>query len=217
MGIMEVMESRKSTRAFLDKKVEKEIVEKILKTAIKAPSAINLQPWEFIVVAGEERKRLSKILLKSYKEKNISCSADTTNKLPNNIYKRQKQAFETMNPYIEKIGFTFKKFINEGSCEFYSAPIAIIVTIYKAFSKTNYLSIGTMLSYFILSAESYKLGTCPIGLICAYEEEVKEFLNIPDNKNIAIGIALGYPDLNSPVNKIKTSRCDIEDIVRWIY
>ena len=41
---------RRSVREFLQKEVEKEKIDKLLKSAMQAPSAMNEQPWEFIVV-----------------------------------------------------------------------------------------------------------------------------------------------------------------------
>lgn len=45
---------RKSIRSFKDTKVEAEKVERILRAAMRAPSGINGQPWEFIVVDDRE-------------------------------------------------------------------------------------------------------------------------------------------------------------------
>jgi len=73
MDLMEAIDSRRSIRAFKPSPVSRELVEKILNLVVKAPSAINLQPWEFIVVMGEEKERLSRKLIKSYREKQISC------------------------------------------------------------------------------------------------------------------------------------------------
>jgi nitroreductase len=60
------------------------------------------------------------------------------------------------------------------------------------------------------------LATCPIGLITAYEDEIKDVLNIPENKNVVIGIALGYPDQESPINRFKSYRENLDNFVRWI-
>lgn len=46
--------TRRSVRTFLERDVEDEKIEKILKAAMQAPSAGNQQPWEFIVVKGKE-------------------------------------------------------------------------------------------------------------------------------------------------------------------
>lgn len=43
--------SRTSVRAYLDRKVEDEKVEKMLRAGMAAPSAVNAQPWHFIVVS----------------------------------------------------------------------------------------------------------------------------------------------------------------------
>ncbi len=47
---MSLLLKRKSTRKFLNQKVSKELVDKLLISAMQAPSAHNQQPWEFIVV-----------------------------------------------------------------------------------------------------------------------------------------------------------------------
>lgn len=48
--LIEAIAKRKSIRKFADKKVEPEKVESLLRAAMRAPSAMNGQPWEFIVV-----------------------------------------------------------------------------------------------------------------------------------------------------------------------
>jgi nitroreductase len=60
------------------------------------------------------------------------------------------------------------------------------------------------------------LGTCPIGLIKSYADEVKDALNISEDKEVVIGVALGYPDWNSPVNNFKTPRDGVQEVTRWI-
>ena len=50
MDLLKAMEERRSSRAFLDKPVDREVLEKLFRLATQAPSAINLQPWEITVV-----------------------------------------------------------------------------------------------------------------------------------------------------------------------
>ena len=52
--MIEAIAKRKSIRSFVDKKVEKEKIESLLRAAMRAPSGINGQPWEFIVVDDRE-------------------------------------------------------------------------------------------------------------------------------------------------------------------
>lgn len=48
--MLDAIQKRKSVRKFQDRKVEPEKVENILRAAMQAPSGMNGQPWEFVVV-----------------------------------------------------------------------------------------------------------------------------------------------------------------------
>jgi len=216
MELLKAIKERKSIRAFKPDIIPKETVEEILTLAANAPSAINLQPWELYVVMGDEKARLSRRLLRAYREKKISCSPGNVKPLAEQFSKRGVASFELMNPYLEKIGQDFNVFINEGSCNFYGAPVAIILCLDNAFSKARLVDIGIILGYITLIAYDFGLGTCPIGLISAYEDDIKELLDIPENKDVVIGIAMGYPDWTNPINEFKTPRDSIDSFVRWI-
>jgi nitroreductase len=51
---MNAIFTRRSVRNFLEKDVEMEKIDKLLRAAMQAPSAANQQPWEFLVVTGKE-------------------------------------------------------------------------------------------------------------------------------------------------------------------
>lgn len=216
MDLLQAIRERKSTRVFSPAPLAKETIEQILTLTIRAPSAINLQPWEFYVVADEEKNRLSRRLMKAFKERHISCGPGTSRPLPE-IYRRRGTAnSEGMKPYLKQIGATFDQFINEGSCNFYGAPAAIIICLDDVFSKAYFVDVGVALGYLLLSAHGFGLATCPIGLIAAYEDEIKDLLNIPENKRVVIGVALGYPDPQNPVNQFKSPRDEVDKFVKWI-
>ncbi len=216
MDLIKAIQERKSIRAFKRDPIPKEKIEAVLNLAIHAPSAINLQPWEFTIVTGEERERLSRRLIKAYREKQISCGPDAVKPLPKTIGKRGAKTLEAMNPFFKEMGVQSDQFINEGSCNFYGAPVAIIICLDDSFSKARLVDMGAVLGYFGLAAHELGLATCPIGLITAYEDEIKDTLNIPENKMVVIGIALGYPDQESPINRFKSYREDLEKFTRWI-
>jgi len=216
MDLLKAIRERKSIRAFKSDPVPRERVEEILNLTIHAPSAINLQPWEFTIVTGEEKERLSRRLIKAYREKRVPCGPDTVKPLPKTYGKRGAKTLELMNPFLEEMGINSDQLINEGSCRFYGAPVAIILCLDDAFSKARLVDIGIALGYFILTAHDFGLSTCPIGLITAYEDEIKDLLNIPENKNVVIGLALGYPDRDIPINRFKSPRESLEKFVRWI-
>ena len=51
---MKELFTRRSVRKYLPNKISEENISKLLKAAMYAPSAINEQPWEFIVIDDEK-------------------------------------------------------------------------------------------------------------------------------------------------------------------
>jgi len=56
MEFLDIIKNRRSVRSFIDKPLEKSILYTIIDAARFAPSAGNLQNWEFIVIEGQEKK-----------------------------------------------------------------------------------------------------------------------------------------------------------------
>ena len=57
MDVLEAIKGRRSIRAFKNQGVPAEIVEELIDAARWAPSAGNIQPWEFIIVRKPRIKR----------------------------------------------------------------------------------------------------------------------------------------------------------------
>jgi len=214
MDLLKGIEERRSTRAFLERPVERKKIETLINYATHAPSAINLQPWELIVVSGEEKKRLSRILVKRMKERNISCGPGAKSPLPEYFVERQRGLLDTILPNLPE-QTPFQDFINEGSCNFYGAPTAIIITLDQVFSSARLTDIGVLVGYLVLAAHALELGTCPIGLITAFDDDIKEALSIRDEKQVVIGVAVGYRDPQSPINRSRSERVPLGDVVKW--
>jgi nitroreductase len=158
MDLLKAIKERKSIRAFKSDPVPREKIEDILRSATHAPSAINLQPWEFVVVIGEERERLSRKLIKAYREKQIPCGPGNVKPLPKTFSKRGAKTLELMTPFFQEMKVDPNPFINEGSCNFYGAPVAIILCQDDSFPKDRFIDIGLVLGYLILTAHEFGLG-----------------------------------------------------------
>ena len=58
MDVFEAVQERRSIRAYQDKPVEREKLEKILEAGRLAPSARNTEPWHFIAVTDVEKRKV---------------------------------------------------------------------------------------------------------------------------------------------------------------
>ena len=62
MEIRDAIRERRSIRSFWPDPVPREVLERILEAGILAPSPLNSQPWRFILVSGQKRDELVKII-----------------------------------------------------------------------------------------------------------------------------------------------------------
>ncbi|MBN1277200.1 MAG: nitroreductase family protein [Deltaproteobacteria bacterium] len=56
MDVFTAIKERRSCRNFLPEPVKKEDIQRILEAAVWAPSPLNTQPWEFIVITKQDTK-----------------------------------------------------------------------------------------------------------------------------------------------------------------
>ncbi|MBU1451017.1 MAG: nitroreductase family protein [Proteobacteria bacterium] len=214
MQISEAIQSRRSCRVFMDQPVPQETLERLMSLTCRAPSAINLQPWQFTVVRGAEVARLGKKLTRAYSERGISCGPDNTQPLPEVYMERQKELGRLMAPLMEKAGVD-RNFINTGSLVFYGAPAVVVATLDGAFPPERAIDAGFALGWLLLAAADLGLATCPIGLVCSYADIIKDFLNIDSTRRVVLTVAVGFADPDSPLNRMRSPRASMEQVVRW--
>jgi nitroreductase len=101
--------------------------------------------------------------------------------------------------------------------QLFDAPCLILICIDKRLSiEYAMLDVGLITQTICLLAYERGLGTCMLANSSRYPELLREMLPIPERKNIVIGTALGYPDLDSPVNHFERKRAELEEVVTWV-
>lgn len=216
MDLLDTIRTRRSTRAFKKQLIPKETLQRVLEDAANAPSALNMQPWEVHVAMGEELDRVSRRLLKSYAERQLSCGPGASRPLAEKFIARGRECAIAMTSLVQRMGMDFKTFVNEGSLNFYGAPAAAFLCLDESFPQERFVDIGSFMAYLVLSAAGHGLSACPIGLVTSYQDEIKDVLNIPESKIIAVSVALGIRDPEAPINEFRSTRAPVKEFVRWI-
>lgn len=57
MELRETIEKRVSTREYSIENIDRKVIEDLIDCARLAPSAANRQPWHFLVLEGESKKK----------------------------------------------------------------------------------------------------------------------------------------------------------------
>lgn len=221
MDLNTAIRSRKSIRGYRKDPVSMEIIEEILNTAVRAPSAMNSQPWEFTVIAGNA--------LDAIKKENIQNLRNGVPGKPEHliaiwpkesVYRdRQvglaKQLFALME--IQREDMEKRMAWLERGFRFFDAPVAIIITFDRVLGDDGPLTdIGAVMQTLCLAALEHGLGTCIEDQGVMYPEVIRKHTGIPETQKIAVGIALGYPDPDFPANAVDTERTGPEQITRWV-
>ena len=219
MDIVDAVRARKSIRGYKPEPVPKEVLREILEVARHSPSAMNSQPWEVTVVAGE--------VLDQIRQTNIELL--TSGAIPNpdipfepydGVYKQRQvelaiQLFRLMG--IAREDKERRAEWLQRGFRFFDAPAAIIFSVDRSVEALKaMMDIGTFMQTVCLTALNYGLGTCIEDQGTMFPEVVRRFTHIPESKRIVIAIAIGYSDWDFPANKLESQRELVENFVSWL-
>lgn len=214
MQVSEAILGRHSCRAFSPSPVDRDTLTRLMELTCRAPSAINLQPWQYTVVMGEEVSRLGRRLMRAHAERGVGCKPDNVSPLPEVYLERQGQLNRGMTPLMKEDGLG-REFINHGSLNFYGAPAVVVATLHRVFPEGRALDVGIAVGWLLLAARELGLDTCPVGLVCAYQDVIKDALNIDDDRQVVLAVAVGHAAEGSAVNAFASPRADMSEVVRW--
>ena len=184
--ILDLIKSRKSVRKYSEKHIPDEDLRKILEAGRLAPSWMNVQSWDFILIKSQENKDLlSRLSIGQAHVKNadalIVCIANM------NAWEEAKITHiknPALNPALQGENGLLIRTLEQ--------------VIYPV-------------SYMMLEAESLGIKSCIIGAlgneITGVEpeiyKEVKAKLGLDENRIISTIITLGYETEQSETNKIR--------------
>jgi len=159
MNISQIIKSRRTIRQFQQKEIPKEILEECVDAGRLAPSAMNRQPLEYIVVNNEDVR---------------------------------EQVFKTL-------GWGGK--LSQEQLEKHQPKAYIIVLVNKQINPDCDFDVGLAVENIVLLAWSKGVVSCILGAID--KEKIKNICQVPDNFEIKLVIALGYPAEKSIIGEIE--------------
>jgi nitroreductase len=225
MDISEAISKRSSTRAFKPDTVPPKILEEVMEQALRAPSWSNTQPWEFVIAGGRHLQEISRSFI-AKTEANEPLNPDLAIPLayPEPFDSRRRANGRAL---FEVIGLKRKDkehraMWNMQGLTMFEAPCVIYICTERSFyqqeNATNIWPVfdcGLVAQNIMLLAMNYGLGTIPEIQSVAYPDVLRRVLEIPASKLIVLGIAVGYPDSDNPVNKFRSGREPLANIAKW--
>jgi nitroreductase len=221
MEFDEVMLGRRSIRGYKPDPVPAALIREIIAIAMRAPSSMNTQPWNFTVVTGEPLARIR---------------AGNTERMLAGV--PQSREFRTGQPFAgahrdRQVGVAKQlvgamgiarddaerrhDWVMRGFRQF-DAPVCVIITYDRVLdgSDDTPFDCGAVATALVNAAWSRGLGTVINSQGIMQSPVVREHAGIPDDQVIMKSIALGWPDHSFPANAVVSTRKPVDEAVRFV-
>lgn len=219
MELFRAVNERRSIRKFRTEAVAKALLAEILRAALRAPSAINTQPWECWVVGGETLRKLSQEMYAAAAEGRPHRSdfePQKTWKEPflNRMRDNGKGLFGLLG--IERHEKEKREAFSLSMYKFFDAPQVVFVGLDSSLGTYGVFDCGGFVQTICLLATEKGLGTCIQHSGVNYLDIIRKHVPIPEEKKILVAIAIGYLDKEAPVNRFRSNREPLENVVHWM-
>ncbi|HVK81652.1 MAG TPA: nitroreductase [Verrucomicrobiae bacterium] len=217
----DVVLGRRSIRGFKRQPVPKAVIREIVELAMRAPSSLNTQPWNFYVVSGAPLDRIRA----GNTERNLAGVPDSREFRTQGAYEgahreRQveiaKQLFAVMG--IDRHDAEKRKdWVLRGFRQF-DAPVSIVVTYDRSVHGGDIapFDCGAVTNALVNAAWSRGLGCVINSQGIMQSPVVREHAHIPDDQVIMICVAMGYPDDAFPANAVVSRRKAVDEAVVFV-
>lgn len=221
MEYEEVVRGRRSIRGYKPDPVPRDLIRKVIELAMRAPSSLNTQPWNFYVVTGEPLDRIRQ----GNTERNLAGVPDSREFRSHGAYKgahrdRQKevagQLFEAMDiPWDDKEKRT--EWVLRGFRQF-DAPVSIVVTYDRSIHGGDIapFDCGGITNALVNAAWANGLGCVINSQGIMQSPVVREHANIPEDQVIMICVAMGFPDDSFPANAVVSHRKPVDEAAVFV-
>ena len=191
MNTLAAIAARRSIRKFKSDPISDEALQAILTAAIQAPSGKNRQPWRFVVVRGDKRADMVRIMREGIAKakaqgENVGSSegsADVMDQAPVTVFIFNPHG---LHPWLTRsIDQSFQDVV-------------------------NIQSIGAAIQNMLLAAQDRGLGSLWICDVFAAYDELLNWLG--EKSQMIAAVSLGYAD-ESPEAR---PRMPVSEVTRWL-
>ncbi len=217
----EVVRGRRSIRGYKSDPVPRALVREVLEVAMRAPSSLNTQPWNFYVLTGEPLDRIRA----GNTERNLAGVPSSREFKGHENYagehrERQveiaKQLFGAMGIAREdkdaRLGWVLRGFRQ------FDAPVSIVVTYDKVIQGSDIapFDCGAIVNAIVNAAWARGLGCVINSQGIMQSPVVREHAGIAEDQVIMMCIAMGWPDDSFPANAVVSQRKSVDEAAHFV-
>lgn len=216
----QAVSTRRSIRAFLDRPVDRAVLERVLEKAQRAPSGGNTQPWHGLVLTGEPLQRLFARIAEEF-PRGRSAHAPEYHIYPPEL----DGAYEARRRGVGEDMYGALKIAREDKARrlawfannfrAFGAPVLMLVHTPRYMGPPQWSDVGMWLQTIMLLLREEGLDSCPQEAWAVYAPQIREVVQIPEDHIFFCGLAIGWRDPEAPVNTFPVARAPLDEAIRW--
>lgn len=220
MDVAEALYARISVRAFTPEPVPEAEVRAILDAARWAPSGGNVQPWRVIVVAGAARRAVSD-LVRGVLAENPRGEVGDRPIYPDGLWEpHRSRRFKVGEDMYALLGVPredkFARLAHMArNYAFFDAPVGLFFVIDERMGHGQWAHLGMFMQSIALVAVARGWGTCMQEAWAMGRASLKRHFALAETEMVYCGMALGRPDAQAPVNRLRSDRAGVDEIASF--
>jgi nitroreductase len=215
MDLETAIRQRRSVRQYLAEPLPEETIRELLDTARWAPSWANTQHWSVLVVTGETLAKI-RSAYRDRAERKIERHFDIPPHKPDwppHLRARTEQLIAARSAATGQTPV----YPSPMPTDFFGAPCLVFFAVDERLGcEYACFDTGLLVQTFCLAAQGKGLGTCIMAMAVAYPDVLHELLPQARGRRFVVGVTLGVPDPQAPVNRFERQRAGLEELVSWL-
>lgn len=219
-SVTEAVLSRRSIRAFRPKEVDPTALQKVLETALWAPSGGNLQPWHLEVVTGQTLKHVRKaVTAKAFGNPNGESHEYEIYPRPLSSPYRDRRfgvgegLYRTIGVERDDTIGRARQFLDNYNA--FGAPCVIFAYVRRDHGAPQWSDMGMLLQTIMLLLREQGLDSCAQESWSRFAGTVDGILKPAPELMLFAGLSVGYRDSDAVINSFVPERAPIEEVVRF--
>lgn len=210
MNVSEAIAARRSVRGYRTDPVDSAVLHGIVTKAARAATGGNLQPWHVDVLMGAPLEALkAAIAAKLWRGETETPAYDI---YPSELVAPYRdRRFAVGEALYAEIGIprddkAARRLWFARNFQFFGAPAALFCTVDRRMGPPQWADLGMYLQNVMLLAVEAGLATCAQECWAVYPETVAAAIDIPPERMLFCGMAIGFEDIEEPANRLCSPR-----------
>ncbi len=216
--LQRLLDTRYSCRGFAPQAVPRETMESWLRTAQRAASWCNTQPWQLVITSGAATKKFRDALLKvvatetqepdfPFPEEYRGASLARRRETGAQLYQSVGIARGDREAADRQMMENFRLF---------GAPHIAIITTDRSLGVYGAVDTGLYVGTLLIAAQALGLACIAQASIARYPDFIRNHFGLPQDRRVVCAISFGFAEAGHRANGFRTTRASVDDAVTWI-